>query len=120
MTGATHDKGNILDSVLANKDDIVTRLRIHDAFELPVDTNHHMIFIELSLCQTKSPSRKPVIVFDYKKADWAGLCADFVDVEFIWASIKLIALEAMDRFIPKVRLWSHQLPVKFTLELNTT
>ena len=66
VTSVTHDKGNILDVVLAQKDDNVTRLRVLDAVESPVDTD-----FELSLSRTKPPSRKPVIVFDYKKADWA-------------------------------------------------
>ena len=129
VTSASHGKGNILDVVIANKDDIVTRPRVHGAVESPVNTDHRMISFELSLSQTKSPRRKPLILLDYKKADWAGLCdhlldSDFsvcydsVDEEFIWTSIKLIAIEAMDRSIPKVRLRSHQFPVWFTSELR--
>ena len=55
-------QGNILEVVLANNNDIVTRPRIHDAVQSPVDTDHHMISFDLSLSQTKSPSKKPVIV----------------------------------------------------------
>ena len=68
-------------------------------------------------------------VFDFPKADMVGLCSylectDFSacfqssDVDFVWSTIKLLILNAMELFIPKVRLKSSQFPKWFTSDIR--
>ena len=40
------------------------------------------------------------------------------DVDHVWSSIKLIIQQAMDLFIPKVKLRSHQFPKWFTPDIR--
>ena len=58
-------------------------------------------------------------VFDFPKADMEGLhsylkttdfsvCFQSIDVDTVWSTLKLLILNAMELFIPKVRLKTHQ------------
>ena len=93
-----------------------------------------MISFELLLPSTPSHSRQlphgnDTLVFDFPKANMPGLCSflensDFshcflsCDVDHVWSSIKLIIQQAMDLFIPKVKLRSHQFPKWFTPDIR--
>ena len=122
----THVKGNILDLILTSNEESIFDLKVHES---PVKTDHLMLSFHLYINMIKCHSRKSTVVFDYKKADWRGLCDylldcdfsacyDSQDVELIWSAFKLIVLPAMDCYIPKVRLRSHQYPVWYTPELR--
>ena len=51
-------------------------VKVHDAVESPISTDHRMITFALSLLPPKHPSRKPVVAFD---TDWEGLCNQLLD-----------------------------------------
>ena len=75
------------------------------------------------------PHGNDTLVFDFPKPNMPGLCSflensDFshcflsCDVDHVWSSIKLIIQQAMDLFLPKVKLCSHQFPKWFTPDIR--
>ena len=68
-------------------------------------------------------------VFDFPKADMEGfrsylkttdfsVCFQSSDVDTVWSTLKLLILYAMELFIPKVRLKTHQYPKWFTSDIR--
>ena len=99
--------------------------------------NHFTISFELLLPSTPShfrqlPHGNDTLVFDFPKANMPGIpglrsflensdfshCFLSCDVDHVWSSIKLIIQLAMDLFIPKVKLHSHQFPKWFTPDIR--
>ena len=121
----THVRGNLLDLVLSNVEEIISHVRVG---EPPVVTDHKLISFDIVFTVNKSGGRNSTVKFDYMKADWFGLnefllasdfsvCYESSDVNFIWSSLKAILVSSMDMFIPKVKLRSKQFPVWYTPEL---
>ena len=94
----THIKGNILDLVFTNSDELIHNLHVsspcHSLF-----SDHSIISFHLQTAKLVLPSVKPRFVFDFPKANLDGLCEfllefDFDscftsdDVEGIWSTIK--------------------------------
>ena len=129
VRGATHTKGNLLDLVLVSDEDLISAFKVHSRAETPLDTDHFMISFSLEGGNTASSCQSPVLVFDYPKADWNGLCNYLLDYDFslcfessdvdtIWLILKRSIESAMDIFIPKVRLRQFQFPRWFTPDIR--
>lgn len=117
----THNKGNLLDLVLSNSDSLVHDLFVDSHSTLPSFSDHYIISFSISCSTNKRPRSQPKFVFDYSKADYEGLCSYLLDVDFscclnsseietVWLVFYDIVKYAMNIFIPKVRLRSHQRP----------
>lgn len=78
----THAGGNILDLVITDEDDLVRELRIHSPTESPFPSDHYLISFGISIVPQLDPTAGTPSVFDYSKADWAGLCNFLLDVDF--------------------------------------
>ena len=111
----THSGGNVLDLVLSTDLEIIDNLLVFQPRN-SLRSDHFMI-------------SNDTLVFDFLKANMPGLCSflensDFnhcflsCDVDHVWSSIKLIIQQAMDLFIPKVKLRSHQFPKWFTPDIR--
>ena len=124
----THIKGNILDLLLTNSNDSISNLSIASAPNNWFPSDHFVIRFQLSQ-PLHQPVTTPTYVFDFPKANYDGIlsylfdldysqCLQSQDVESIWCMIKNSIYNAMDLFIPKVRLRRHQFPCWYTPELR--
>ena len=124
----THLKGNILDLILTNSDELLSNVEVIPPHH-SLSSDHYIISFQLSLLKSVTPRQKPRYVFDFPKANLTGLCnflLDFdfspclasVNIEYVWSAIKQAIYTGMDLFIPKVRIRSHQYPIWFTPELR--
>ena len=86
-----------------------------------LDSDHLSVSFYVNIGSGYVNCTKSKTVFNYKKADWKGLCNllmdcdfsccfKFKDVEEIWLEFKQIISSAMDIYIPKVKLKTHQHP----------
>jgi len=68
-------------------------------------------------------------MFNYPKGEYVGLCdhltnIDFFpclqshDVQFIWSFIESTVLNAMNHFIPKIKIHNHQQPKWYTSDIK--
>ena len=122
----------MLDLVLSTDLEIIDNLLVFQPRN-SIHSDYFMISFELLLPSTPHSRQLPhgndTLVFDFPKANMPGLCSflensDFshcflsCDVDHVWSSIKLIIQQAMDLFIPKVKLRSHQFPKWFTPDIR--
>ena len=74
------------------------------------------------------PCNNTIYTFEYSKVDYNGVCQHLNnsninsclqcnDIELIWQIIKEALYEAMDLFVPKVRLKAKQFPKWFTPDI---
>ena len=134
MNSPTHCKGNTLDLVITNNEHSVCDLTV-----LPpqcgtictIPTDHSLITFYTT---SHTPQRNPTplasaLVFDYPKADLEGLSCYLLDYDFsiclqsscigiVWTNIKEAVTNAMNLFIPKVRLRRHQTPKWYTSDIR--
>ena len=129
----THVGGNLLDLVLTSDTQLIDDLCV---LELAGSFRSDHLMITFNLCHhfVSTPQRPPRgndshFVFDFPKADMDGLCSylessDFSacfqssDVDFVWSTIKLLILNAVELFIPMVRLKSRQYPKWFSSNIR--
>ena len=94
---------------------------------VPFNIDHYLVTFDLISCQDEPAPLKPLLVYDYKKADWTSIndflldfnfdiCYESRDVDEIWSFLKLAIHEAMSLFIPKVFLKKNQHPKWFSAE----
>ena len=125
----THIPGNTLDLVLTNDPELVSDLSIHPHLSHTLTSDHFIISFTVTPFSLPSLRNEPIYVFDYPKADLLGLC-DYLlssdlslclssnDIELVWSTLKNLIYLAVDLFIPKVRLRSHQRPKWITPTLQ--
>ena len=130
---STHSGGNVLDLALSTDLEIFDNLLVFQPCD-SLCSDHFMISFELLLPCNPShcrqlPHGNDTLVFDFPKANMPGLCSflensDFshcflsCDVDHVWSFIKLIIQHAMDLFLHKVKLCSHQFPKWFTPDIR--
>ena len=125
----THTRGNILDLILTSSTKCIANLTIDTASNWSTSDHYGITFEILSQPALHSSCTVPNYVHDFPKANYNGilsylldfdysLCMESQDTDFIWAAIKNSIYNAMDNFIPKVRLRRHQFPCWFTPELS--
>ena len=125
----THTRGNILDLILTSSTKCIAKLTIDTASNWSTSDHYGITFEILSQPALHSSCTVPNYVHDFPKANYNGilsylldfdysLCMESQDTDFIWAAIKNSIYNAMDNFIPKVRLRRHQFPCWFTPELS--
>ena len=125
----THIQGNTLDLVLTNNLELVSDISIHPHLSHTLTSDHFIISFTVTPFSLPSLRNEPIYVFDYPKADLLGLC-DYLlssdlslclstnDIELVWSTLKNFIYLAMDLFIPKIRLRSHQRPKWITPTLQ--
>ena len=124
----THVRSNILDLVLSNSEELVTNLTVSSNNSW-ISSDHFVITFQLAHELLHTPSTIPKYVYDLPKANYSAIqsflfdfeyspCLQSQDVEFIWHEIKSSIHNAMNMFIPKVRLRRRQFPCWFTPELR--
>ena len=104
-------------------------LSIHPHLSHTLTSDHFIISFTVTPFSLPSLQNEPIYVFDYPKADLLGLC-DYLlssdislclslnDIELVWSTLKNLIYLAMNLFIPKVRLRSHQRPKWITPTLQ--
>ena len=123
----THIHGNILDLLLTNLDDNISHLQINSDQLLTSD--HYSITLSLSVSVTASLKSASYFTFNYSKGDYQGLCeyllySDFTpcylshDIEYIWHTIENLLMDAMQLFIPIIKVHSCQHPKWFNPEIR--
>ena len=126
----THVKGNMLDLLLTNNENLVSQLTVNSTPALQLSDHYNICFHIAKYSLT--PRRKPILsVFDYSKADYEGLCNYLLDVdysaclqsnsiEYVWNYLKNIILTGMNKFIPKRKLKYKQHPHWYNSEIFHT
>ena len=128
MDSSTHRQRNILDLVLTNIEDSIHSLTVLNRNHQLISSDHYPITFVLSH-SVISPHNSPTYFYDFSKGDYEGLsyflancdfsdCYNSDDVEFIWFIIKGYIISAMELYIPKVKVRSHQYPKWFTAHLR--
>lgn len=124
----THIKGNILDLVLTNSDDLISDIAVHPPSNTCLNSDHFFIEVTFSTMRNQTPPKPTAYIWDYSKADYNAMC-DYLlslnlnnllssrDLEYIWSQLKQAVFQSMELFIPKVHLRAHQRPKWFTSEL---
>ena len=127
ITCPTHIKGNTLDIVLTNDEQLVDNLSVSKcSSSLPSD--HYLISFNIPLTCSSIKNHEALVVYD---ADYEGLCDSLLEtdfsscflsncVELVWCFIKHTILHAMDLFIPKVRVKSSPNPKWFNPAIRHT
>ena len=123
----THMHGNILDLLLTNLDDNISHIQICSDQLLLSD--HYSITFSLPISVRASSKPTPYFTFNYSKGDYQGLCeyllhSDFTlcylshDVEYIWHIIEHLIMDAMQLFIPIIKIHLNQYPIWFNSEIR--
>ena len=127
ITCPTHVKGNILDLLLTNNENLISHLSASESTSF-LTSDHFLISFYVE--HTPSPTKrlKSSLVFDYINADYEGLCdflfeSDFSccllsdSIEQVWS---FIILRGMNLFIPKVRVEDRKYPKWFNSKIIHT
>ena len=104
----THLKGNILDLILTNSDELISNVEVIPPHH-SLSSDHYIISFQLSLLKSVTPRQKPRYVFNFPKANLTGLCnflLDFdlssclasVNIEYVWSAIKQAIYTGMNLF----------------------
>ena len=122
----THKRGNILDLLLTDKSNLISDIVVSDN-NLPCKSDHYLISFCLNskFKRIKVPKRE---VYNYKRADWAGLnnslnSVDWDtelqgDIHYAGSSFKAILFALMDQHIPKIKVGGVSQPSWFDAETH--
>ena len=113
INSPTHVKGNTLDILLTNSEHIISHISVSKPYDsLPSDHYKIYFFIESNFSINKT--HKPLFVFDYKMANYEGLCDFLLDVDFsyylqslsvdqVWSFLKATLSRGIyEPFYPKI------------------
>jgi len=126
---ATHIQGNILDLILADTDDdFISNVIVYPYNNQPIRSDHFLISFEICHDAHNQSRSNPKYIYDYSKVDYTGLfhylstsniysCLQFDEVETVWTIINQTLHQAIDLFIPKVRIRTKQYPKWFNSQL---
>ena len=122
----THIQGNTLDLVLTNDPELVSDLSIHTHLSHTLNSDHFIIPFTVAPFSLPFLRNEPIYVpkadllglCDYLPSSDLSLCLSSNDIELFWSNLKNLIYLAMDLFIPKVRLRSHQRPKWITSTLQ--
>ena len=118
----THIKGNILDLLLTNNEDLINNLTVVKD-DLCLSSDHYKICFQVNYLSSQL-KRKVSYVFDYKNGDYDSLsdylsesdfsqCLHSASIENVWQFIKQSIHNGMNLFIPKVKIRSKVQPKWF-------
>ena len=129
MDSSTHRQGNILDLVLTNIQDSIHSLTVLNRNHQLISFDRYPITFVLRHSVISPTHNSPTYFYDFTKGDYEGLsyflancdfsdCYNSDDVEFIWLIIKGYTISAMELYISKVKVQSHQYIKWFTAHLR--
>ena len=81
ISGPTHIKGNTLDLLLTNNEHLVSQLSGQSSPSAQL-SDHFNISFHIVSCAPTSKRCELLFVFDYSKADFAGLCNYLLDIDY--------------------------------------
>ena len=125
----THKRGNLLDVILTNTN-CIDNISVRTTPPFGLSSDHYLINFSLNFThEVESFSHPCQSVLDFSHADWDGILTflethdftsyfDSTDVEALWFYLKNLLQQALDHYVPKVTLRSHQQPKWFTLTLQ--
>ena len=124
----THIKGNTLDLILTNVENLISNLSVSEPHPL-IPSDHFTLSFDFKFAFPPLTKKSCKYVFDYSKADYECLCdylldTDFSDcfhccnVEDAWSHIKHAILNAMHLHIPKVKIKSFNHPKWYNSEIR--
>uniref|UniRef100_A0A1X7TYP8 Endonuclease/exonuclease/phosphatase domain-containing protein n=1 Tax=Amphimedon queenslandica TaxID=400682 RepID=A0A1X7TYP8_AMPQE len=110
----THNKGNTLDIVLTSIPEAISNV-----IATPItsfNTDHLAVMFQVSHLRDVSPTLLAKRVYDFSKADWAGLVDSLLDFDFgpllnddniesVWLSFKEL-LSSLHRYVPLITIRS--------------
>ena len=128
VTSPTHVKGNVLDLILTNAEDVIYDLNVNPAHPL-MFSDHFLISFCMKYQTPSVQGNKVHYAFDFSKADFDGLLqylldSDFTEcflsdsIEYVWSVIKNLILNGMHLHIPTVKLRKQCYPKWFDSELR--
>ena len=127
VSSPTHVKGNTLDLVITNSEDIFNYVWVEEANSY---SDHFQVHFSITYTGQHTPTKsKYSYVFDYTKADFTGMCSFFLDHDFsdflqsenieeLWFYLKSLLQEAVSRYVPQVRISNGNMPKWFTPEIR--
>ena len=77
----THVKGNILDLVLTNTENIISELSVTES-HLLIPSDHLTVSFNIHCASQSTQNNKKKYVFDFSKADFEALCCHLLDIDF--------------------------------------
>ena len=94
----THLKGNILDLVLTNSDELISNVEVTPPHH-NLSCDHYIISFQLLLPKSVFFREKPRYILDFPKTNLTGLCDFLLDIkfssclacnntEYVWSAIK--------------------------------
>ena len=121
----THDKGNILDLIIANSNVLVSN--VHTDGNKFLSSDHFLLHFSLN---PHLPYHMPNVIsghpmyFNYSKADLEGMCHYLLDIDFsnfllssdiesLWCELKIIIHDAISLFVPSLPIRRHPHPPWF-------
>ena len=129
VSSPTHSRGNTLDLVITNSEDLIEDLWIEDS---NTHSDHFKIHFSVNTDYQYKDKRnsKYSFVYDYSKADYAGMCSFLLDKDFsdcfksnnldeLWFYLRDIIREATTKFTPLIRISNNsKLPKWITPEIR--
>ena len=127
VLSSTHCKGNILDLVITNTEDSTSNLWIDS------NSNHSDHFpVHLSVVRPlpgKKPKAGAILIPNYNKANFEDMCNFLLDHDFsefyesdniddLWFYLKNTITDAVDKFVPTVRISNNNFPKWFTPDIK--
>ena len=128
VTSPTHVKGNVLDLILTNAEDVIYDLNVNPAHPL-MFSDHFLISFCMKYQTPSVQGNKVLYLLDFSKADFDGLLqylldSDFTDcflsdsIDHVWSVIKNLILNSMHLHIPTVKLRKECYPKWFDSDLR--
>ncbi len=124
----THVKGNTLDLVITNSEDIFNNIWVDPDHNIYSD--HYQVHFSIAASKPSKPTNsRYALVYDYTKADFDRMCsslmdhnfADFLqseDIDDLWFYLKSVIREAVDKYVPQVRISNSNSPKWFTPDIR--
>lgn len=120
---STHMKGNLMDLVLTNTDNLIHNLKVPPSHPL-IPSDHYLIFLRVNHPIVSDKKNKTQYVFDFSKTDYDGFlqyildsdfttCFQSTNVEHACSTIKSIITCGMHLYTPLVKLKTQDNPKWF-------
>ena len=123
----THHQGNTLDLVLTNCSRILHNVTIYTNTRIPTD--HFVVSFSIQVPKLSNSISKSRLVYNFRKANYTQMvdflcdcnfepCLSSDNLEFVWSFIKVTIYQAMDLFVPKVRIRPNMSPRWFNATIR--
>ncbi len=124
----THVMGNTLDLIITNVCEEIDNVQVETENKY---SDHYTVHFTISTEYPRvSNNRKYLYVHDNAKADYEGMNTFLLDHDFseyyqtrdtdkLWFYLKSLFEEAIDKFVPKVRIHNNNIVLQYVKQLNS-